>query len=92
MFQRLHPESKYRGSRVGLAIYKKIIQQHDGEIVVSSSRGQGPTFFFTHPKLPDNFISRQTGSSVDKPAIEELMKRQTITIAEHGLEISPDQG
>lgn len=60
MFQRLHPESKYRGSGVGLAICKKIIQQHGGEIVVSSSRGKGSTFSFTLPKLPYSMISRQT--------------------------------
>jgi signal transduction histidine kinase len=60
MFQRLHPESKYRGSGVGLAICKKIIQQHGGEIAVSSSRGQGSTFCFTLPKLSDSVISRQT--------------------------------
>jgi len=46
VFYRLHPAGEYEGTGVGLAIVKRIISRHGGDIRVISEEGSGTTFFF----------------------------------------------
>lgn len=49
IFQRLHVRHAYSGTGIGLAVCRKIVQQHEGDIWLESEPGEGTTFFFGLP-------------------------------------------
>ncbi|WP_159473638.1 ATP-binding protein [Dyadobacter sp. 3J3] len=50
VFQRLHPNHKYPGTGIGLAICKKIMENHSGFIKADSELGKGARFTIFFPK------------------------------------------
>lgn len=49
MFQRLHTREAYDGTGIGLAMCKKVVQNHRGQIRAKSEPQKGAAFYFTLP-------------------------------------------
>jgi len=52
-FVRLHGQSEYTGTGLGLAVCKKIVGRYGGDIQAKSSPGQGATFTIVFPFVTD---------------------------------------
>lgn len=59
IFQRLHNRNRYDGTGIGLSIVKRSVEFLDGQIWLSSTVGEGTTFFFTIAK-------KQNDKSIEK--------------------------
>ena len=74
-FKRLHSRDMYTGSGsgtgIGLAICKRIVERHGGNIWAKSEAGSGAIFYFTIPDRGDKESSNQQGRPIEILLVED---------------------
>lgn len=65
VFKRLHSQSEFRGTGIGLAICKRVVTNHKGFIAVESAVGKGSTFSVYLP------LEQEDSEDSNKPTVAE---------------------
>jgi light-regulated signal transduction histidine kinase (bacteriophytochrome) len=53
IFERLHAHHDFEGTGAGLALVSRIVTLHGGKVWADGSLGQGATFSFSIPRVPE---------------------------------------
>lgn len=70
-FKRLHGRSEYSGTGMGLAICRRIVERHGGDISVESTPGEGTLFTVQLP------VDRQDGDAATETSVQDHANTET---------------
>ncbi|GGK94201.1 sensor histidine kinase [Mangrovihabitans endophyticus] len=77
MFRRLHDRERYAGSGIGLAMVRRVVERHGGQVTCESTVGEGTTFSVRLPRVPVDdepgglSVPPPRGDAAVRPAAEE---------------------
>jgi signal transduction histidine kinase len=68
IFQRLHARDAYPGTGIGLALCKRIVEQHGGQMFLDTTYSGGTRIYFTLPAPAARPPEQNTGTSPEGTA------------------------